>query len=259
MPPSRKRNKGRERKARQIESRLSSSAQTWEEWFEWSQKNDKVDCSNHGNDIKWPSRNSPQYSFLESLISRKVATGNVLQRLSQSLANHSELWKEETHRHAAIEILTNIITNRLLFEDQFNTQVSKKFFMHNCFLCTVLLVLEKYDGGDDIHSTFYQSNGVASKVRDLNPIGSNQRDVLKFMSRRVKCSCLKKPNAVARRTYSKVGTCGGCSQVIERSSLLLCGGCKIDQYCSKQCQIKAWSDYHKADCNEFIAFKKKVI
>lgn len=65
--------------------------------------------------------NSPQFSFIESLIAQKVDTGNVLQRLGKSLAIHSALWKEETHRNAAIEILTILITNRLLFEDQYGT------------------------------------------------------------------------------------------------------------------------------------------
>ena len=258
--PSRKRSKGKERKARQAESRLSSVVKSWEDWFEWSQLNDKIQCS-HGNTIVLPSSNSPQYSFVESLLAHKVGQINVLQRLGQSLANHTALWKEEIHRYAAIEILTTIITNRLLFEDQFGTKSvsTKSYFMHNCYLCTVLLVLENYDGGDDIHTTFYQPNGVASRVRDLNPQGSNQRDVLKFMSRRITCPCLKRQYAAAKRTYAKVGACGDCSRVFERSSLLLCGGCRIDQYCSRECQIKAWSDYHKADCNEFIAFKKKVM
>jgi len=256
--PSRKRSKGKERKARQAETRLSSVVKSWEDWFEWSRLYDKIQCS-HGHTIALPSRNSPQYVFVDSLFTHKVGQINVLQRLGRSLATHSALWKEETHRHAATEILTTIITNRLLFEDQFGTEsVPKSYFMHNCYLSTVLLVMENYDGGDDIHTTFYQ-NGVSNKIRDLNPQGSNQRDVLKFMSRRVTCSCLKRQYAVARRTYSKVGACAGCSQVFTRSSLLLCGGCRIDQYCSRECQIKAWADYHKADCNEFIAFKKKVM
>jgi len=224
--PSRKRSKGKERKAKQIESRLSNIDKTWEGWFEWSQLNDKIQCCNHGQNVSWPSFNSPQFSFIESLIAQKVDTGNVLQRLGKSLAIHSALWKEETHRLAAIEVLTILITNRLLFEDQYGTKhVSKNklFFVQNCFLCTVLLVVENYDGGDDIHTTFYRPNGVAGKVRNLNPIGSNQRDILKFVSRRVTCSCLKRPYAIARQNFPKVGTCGGCLKVIERSSLMLCG------------------------------------
>lgn len=45
--PSRKRNKGKVRKAKKAEARVSRMEQHWLEWFIWGQDNNKVQCD-HG-------------------------------------------------------------------------------------------------------------------------------------------------------------------------------------------------------------------
>ena len=74
------------------------------------------------------------------------------------------------------------------------------------------------------------------------------RSLLKFFSKQLTCSCLDKKYAEVRRSYPQIGRCAQCDKKSKRSDLLLCGRCMLHQYCSHECQKKAWT-YHKATCD----------
>lgn len=46
----------------------------------------------------------------------------------------------------------------------------------------------------------------------------------------------------------KIGSCSNCQKV---TSLLFCSRCKIARYCSKQCQVSAWTNHREA-CNAIV-------
>ena len=111
-----------------------------------------------------------------------------------------------------------------------------------------VLVLENYDESGDLGSTI-NSRVVTSKARDLGCGGScSVRDVLKFYRKRISCSCLKDMHLEARKTLRKVGACENCGQIKDRALLSVCSKCRVCQYCSRECQIAAWS-MHKRDCD----------
>ena len=79
-------------------------------------------------------------------------------------------------------------------------------------------------------------------------MGDNvMRDLLKLYSKRITCSCLKKMYSNARKALPKVGSCGSCDKVMERSSLMVCSKCRVHQYCCKECQVAIWPK-HKIIC-----------
>ena len=94
------------------------------------------------------------------------------------------------------------------------------------------LIFENYD------------NDVKMKKRDLAQGGD--RDVIRFYYRRAKCSCLKEMWKMAKGE-PKMGCCYQCNERKERKDLMVCGACRIHQYCSKRCQREAWPR-HQETC-----------
>ena len=113
-------------------------------------------------------------------------------------------------------------------------------------------MLENCDEMDDFNSVLHNQT-VATKIRDLHSGGSGQeRDMLKFFSKRISCSCLKERHSVARRTLPKLGKCSHCKMVKARTLLMVCGSCKVHQYCSEECQIARWHQSHQRHCREYF-------
>ena len=79
-------------------------------------------------------------------------------------------------------------------------------------------------------------------------LGGNRRDVVKFVAKRMPCTCLKKLNSATREKVPKVGICFGCSKKFPRSELYVCVGCMIAEYCSGECQRADWSRHKTRDC-----------
>jgi hypothetical protein len=46
-------------------------------------------------------------------------------------------------------------------------------------------------------------------------------------------------------------TCSGCMKVFDRK-LLKCGKCRRLRYCSRECQVEHWHDYHHEGCHQDI-------
>jgi len=248
--PSRKRSKGKERKAKQIKASLAREYKTWMEWVQWSQKNHKIQC-NHGKDINITSTSACVYPFIESFLTSNER--DVLICLESLERTQPLVWKDTSYQKELINILTVMAANQLLFDDQFGDTPNKSFTHWGLRLTTAILVLENYNGG--ISTTIYKQN-VAEMYSRLNPLGgrNNNRDLLKFISKRLSCSCLRNLNKIARKTLPKLGVCSGCLQVKERSTLRMCARCRCPHYlyCSKTCQATAWSKNHKVQCEEAL-------
>lgn len=87
------------------------------------------------------------------------------------------------------------------------------------------------------------------KLRDLTD-SCDKRSIMKFFATRLPCSCLDALNAETKQVMPKSGVCDGCKQRKERSSLMICTGCMVVQYCSYTCQYACWH-HHRRFCKKF--------
>ena len=149
---------------------------------------------------------------------------------------------------------TNFLKRFDLFRDNADDQESKSVWA----ITNLIIFLENYDGSSDLDlfvenpsygkTAFDTNHRGATKFRDIDMSGSSRlRDILKFYRKRTSCSCLKEMHLTARKTLPKVGGCYQCNNKMERALLLVCGKCKIAQYCSKECQIAHWP-LHRSRC-----------
>ena len=82
-------------------------------------------------------------------------------------------------------------------------------------------------------------------IRDL--AGGKDRAVIRLFNKGISCDCLKVKYAESKRSSQKVGACNACRQTFLRTDLMVCGTCRIGQYCSVECQSQAWKD-HQDEC-----------
>ena len=180
----------------------------------------------------------------------------LIKRLQEMLVTLPEIW-EDDNRNAAVEILTMIATNQLLQQDEYGVTKDQS---SDVYIAQAIVILENYDMGDDIRSTFHTPK-VANRLTDLRCSSSpksalpSRRDLLKFLSKRISCSCLKEKYRHARRTLPKFSACSWCGQQKKREMVLVCNDCKIELYCGKVCQAASWNNVHKNECAHFVAYQ----
>ena len=263
--PSRKRNKGKDRKARKAENKRVEIRNTWQAWargeFEGQQEDiilcRHVACGNEVDTmISEDGNHHPVCSFMDTYFGNWNAM-TTTENLRDTYQKHTEVWKSESYKKIAVNILVRIGTNFSL-----NKYTGPRT------VALAIVVLENYDGGDEIESTV-NYRVVATKFRDLHCcsltdpllLGNNGgvwsgssilRDALKFFRKRIACSCLKEMHLQARKTQSKLGICIHCGKVKERAMLMVCGRCGIMQYCSRGCQRADWPS-HKRNCNIHVS------
>ena len=165
---SRKKNKGKERKAKKEENKKAERRSRWERFARGEDDNNrKVIHCDHGCTVEIPdSLDHPVANFLDELF----ATDNRLKCLN----SHAKLWNDEDIRNMAIDLLLRIGANLLVGSDSTSTDGVN-------IACTIV-VLDNYKETKSMNEVFY-SRGVAAKVGDLQ--NGNVRDVLKFYSKRL--------------------------------------------------------------------------
>jgi len=222
MPPSsRKRNKGKERKAKKLQT----------VWRAWAIGNDKL-CD-HGYTVVVPDLGvaHPVCNLIEACWLKEMNIEAIL----GSYQAHREVWDNISYIVMMVDILTMIGTNMLLKDVDIRWPLG---------VALTIIGLEQRT-----FNSYYS----ATKVRDLYPgMISNRRDALKFFRKRISCSCLKALHLVARKSQPKTGRCIHCNAEKERVLLSVCGRCMISQYCSKECQVAA-SFQHRRDCNIYFS------
>ena len=255
MPSSsRKKNKGRDRKAKKAEAERVANYNTWQGWASgrnMGATGEHVQCS-HGLEATVPDISHPVSSFISDYLLRD--------NVRDTLQANEEVWNNDNHRKLARDILVRIGATHLL-DNEIVMTVIQDTHLYGVSLAwgitTAILILENYDemvGSLDVNYGVAKYNRiVASKDRDLGEKHSSKsnRDVIKFYRKRMKCSCLKKMHLEARKTQPKLGKCDYCNAEKERTLLMVCGRCMIDQYCSRECQVAASLD-HRSKCDMFV-------
>ena len=244
MPASsRKKNKGKDRKAKKEESRRLKAYNDWQNWACGESKKIygvmsgqvvEIPQCNHGLVAVLPDEPHPVSRFLSDYFSEDI-------ELREMLLKHPEVKDDDNYRKMATDILIRIETNWLLEGKPFGSNFPKG-----------IMILENYGKTRDYISTVYRRD-IAAKERNhhCGKSTSNRRDYLKFYRKRITCSCLKKMHLEARKTQPKLGACDHCGLVKERASLMVCSRCMLHQYCSRECQV-ARSPKHREACDKFV-------
>jgi len=239
MPASsRKRNKGKDRKAKKEESEKLRIRKLWVDWLE--------NTCDHGCAMMI-SDDHPVSSFMDQLMINAHHKGMYgTNNLSDLFETHTQIWNDERYRKLVLDILIRIGTNMMLHEG------SDTSWPHDVtwpvFIAQSIMVLEHYNGTTEIDLGLYNLVKI-SNWRDVGTdSSSSRRGVLKFFRKRTKCKCLKKMHLEARKSTLKMGVCYGCLKEYERAVLSVCSRCNVDPYCSRECQVAAWPE-HKRDCD----------
>jgi len=161
--------------------------------------------------------------------------------LIQTMKIHTQVCNNDIHREMIINIMIRIGTNMVLLDEAGAL----------CMAQTVM-ALEHYDGENGSINGAIYNRDTAIKRLNLQPdrIGS-RRDCLKFFRKRITCKCLKKLHLEARKELPKAGQCMNCEVVKDRLSLSVCSRCMVEHYCSKECQVADWP-VHKPLCDHLV-------
>ena len=246
MLSSRKRNKGKERKAKKAAEEAKIHRETvyslWSGWAKgvrfdkgkvFTQCHELITQCDHGC-VAVPDGSHPVSVFLTEFY---ITCGN----MRNTLINHEEVQNSDVHRKLALDIFTRIGVNWILRGEEYNMIIE---------CATNILLLESYDKTGADYDVAINRRVTAQKLRDFLPL-SHKRDVLKFFRKRITCSCLKKMHLEARKTMPKMGVCWHCKHVRERTLLMVCSRCMVAHYCSRECQIAALSE-HRSGCDKYV-------
>ena len=238
MPAARKRNKGKERKAKKEEIEKLRIRKLWMDWAgAWSK------CT-HGCTLNVDDGH-PLLGFMDSFFKNKGDHMNVASNLAFTFRENWDVWSNDTIRELTVDTLINIGANMILSCD-------RKIALQSVYIGNAIVILEHYAGEEGIGSIFYNPI-VAKKLRDFSPvIGSCFRDTLKFLRKRTPCKCLKKLHLAARKMQPKMGLCYHCKEVRERDSLSACSICMVSHYCSRQCQVANWQTHKEEMCDKIV-------
>ncbi|KAL3775796.1 hypothetical protein ACHAWO_003126 [Cyclotella atomus] len=73
---------------------------------------------------------------------------------------------------------------------------------------------------------------------------------VRFVHKRNSCQCLEELHSKLKQTTVRKTRCGYCGELKDSREIKECLGCKVNQYCSRDCQLADFPR-HKEDC-EYI-------
>lgn len=154
--PSRKRNKGKDRKARKEENKRVEMRNKWQAWArgEFERGHVTTTCAHGGDEMILSDNNHPVCSFMDTYFGNWTAM-TTTKNLKDTFQKHAEVWNDHSWKRIAINILVRIGTN-LLLDKYTGTRT----------IALAIVVLENYDGSGDIESTM-NCHVVATKFRDI--------------------------------------------------------------------------------------------
>jgi len=207
-----------------------------------------------------PPRDHPVYTFL-NLFEDEIKKSSIEESLSwkvpmflmASFSSHSILWnnnESNEYMNMALAILRAVGTQLILR----GYEAVEKNIAYGIMLLEKRIeqrVQWSIDGTQP--STGKQIEQAGHVVRKL--VDGSSRDMLRFYSKRIPCSCLDEKYKEAKKSQNKVGVCHGCHKTVERESLRVCSRCKMCFFCSQFCFEEYWP-MHKEACDSMYLKKK---
>jgi len=261
--PSRKRNKGKKRRAKKMETttearlpkeRTDDNNDTPSGWH-----NDIPQCHHGFDPLPLPiDDDRPLEHFMTAyedqldglrMMSRILNNAYSLDRLEDlytlimipisSIISNSDngFLNSIDNRQIVTSLLLDIGTNMILFDENLDRIIH---------VMGSILILDQYQGNGDYSSARFLASKKFNRIRD-----GNERDVIKFFNKRIPCECLQDRYEKVRRNVPKIGRCWMCRHEVVRSKLMVCGRCKVAHYCCRECQIEDYPS-HKDSCHLYV-------
>ena len=161
------------------------------------------------------------------------------------------------------DIITGILAGQKLAGQKDDREKNVKFcvdqeenlkdlnFIRYIFALCTSLYLKTKTTNDEMKvllclATVYKYSSDLEKKRRYNRALQLDRGVINFLSRETKsfCDCMQAKKMEARG-MAKTEVCNGCGIIFPRKGMLLCGGCKMANYCNEECQTKDWPRHRK--------------
>ena len=246
--PSRKKARGRQNRARK------EAAHQRSQWEPTILRNDGVKNSADSCEhlALCPTRipqDGPVVSFMNCLAVEgffdKAACfpGDLVLLCIQPLLRFPRVQEEASQRSLATNLLLRFIRNTFVHDAGAEGEKWFQGYRSNetVIFCMINL-LEIRETYSDWEVVKRRSSRMSNRVA-----GGNRRDAVKYVAKRLPCTCLKELHSAARKKLNKVGLCINCLRRYPRSQLHVCTGCKYAPYCSRECQRANWS-LHKQYC-----------
>ena len=169
--------------------------------------------------------------------------GNPLALIFETLSCFPDVVVDDCERSLATNLLLRYVRNAFLLD--YKVEGEDWFHQHHknkAIICSMAGALEIYGTYSDQTVKERRTANITNRLW-----GGNGRDTVKFVAKRLQCTCLKKLHKATRKKLGKVGVCIGCQKQFPRSQLYVCTGCMYAEYCSGECQRATWST-HKEQC-----------
>ena len=231
--PSRKRAKGKARKARAKEA-SSSSPSSQEQLNQPPQANPSSVCD-HGYPLTIPPICEEFIdAFFDSLRLNEVSSIFVAMEMTE--AKYPDVGKNATLMVMIKSIFVSSAIEAILRKGH----DPRSEDVLNCFTFTGIVLAFENAGGD---LSLAERCTAIEKHRDLHDGGDHA--AVKYLSKHATCSCLKPILAELKKSTPKLACCYQCDVSLEASKVMVCSKCKFSLYCSKKCQKAAWPKHRK--------------
>ena len=151
------------------------------------------------------------------------------------------IWDTESIQKELVPLFLCLGTNILLHNSANIKKYSIGRQMAAVVAITALHALHEFDV-DNVMA----SRKDRSSLRDLED--GLDYDIIRFFAKRTSCQCLKKMYSQVKSRPKAV--CEICHVVKDRKLLYLCAGCRYYIYCSVECQSIQWTS-HKPFCIQY--------
>ena len=176
-------------------------------------------------------------------VPRYEVYGEVLKRLIKTNL-YEEVFTDEGNQKMLLPMLLCLGTNYLLVDKSGYTQMAA--------ITAIVALCSQHNF--DLDRTLASSRKNKNVIRDLFHCGFDS-DTTKFYMKMIPCNCLRDKYARVKSEMKQM-VCTHCLVERERKDFLLCGGCRMDNYCSVECQRAAYPA-HRSYCRRMQRLEKE--
>ncbi|EJK76302.1 hypothetical protein THAOC_01942 [Thalassiosira oceanica] len=246
--PSKKKARGRKNRARKEAIKTADLRTLWEPTINITTNDNGVSCCEHMLAVspKIPQE-GPVVSFMNHIAGEGFFNKTALfldesavETCYRSVAPFPVVHKDDDERAMTIALLLRFLRN--VFVRDYAIEGESWFnqcHRNEVVICCMINLLELFGAYTDKFVVKCRANKVGNKL-----VCGNRRDVVKFMARRLPCTCLKELHCSVRGKVEKVGLCFGCQKQFPRSELFDCTGCRANLAHLQQVTTLLWSLLH---------------